>query len=76
MNLRTKYRCGACKTVHKDEDSAFLCCLPAITEIYECPACGKDHDKRHKAVECCSDPRKSELSPVELEAIGQIRLIP
>jgi hypothetical protein len=37
-----------------------------------CPACKRRHPARHKAVECCS--QGDELTPAELEAIGQGRL--
>lgn len=74
MTLRTRYRCEACKTVHDDEDSAFLCCMPTVTEVFACPVCDKNYDQKHHAIECCSDPRNTELTPAELEALGQQRL--
>lgn len=43
-----------------------------VSPRYLCRVCGTPHERRNRAVECCSEGET--LSPEELEAIGQARL--
>ena len=80
MNKPTEaWRCNECGTVHEDEDDARDCCQPSITEGYICAVCAVFHMDEDVAIDCCADidldgPRLP--TPRELEAAGQLRLLP
>lgn len=72
------WRCDDCYTVHDDDDDARECCAPEIIAGYTCPLCRDFHTREADAIACCDwDPDKPiPPSARELEAAGQLRLIP
>lgn len=73
------WRCNECGTPHEDEYDAKDCCQPSITEGYICAVCAEFHVAEDVAIDCCADidldgPRLP--TPRELEAAGQLRLLP
>ena len=72
------WRCGDCLTVHDNELDAQECCPPKIDEGYTCPLCGDFHLAEEAALECCGWDPDMPVPPTaaELEAAGQMRLIP
>lgn len=72
------WRCGECFTVHDDEDDARDCCPQRIEEGYACPVCGEFHEEEAAAIACHDWDPDRPISPtvLELEAAGQLRLIP
>lgn len=72
------WQCDRCGDVHDDEDDARACCAPDVIAGYTCPLCATFHTGDAAALECCGwDPDKP-IPPtaLELEAAGQLRLIP
>lgn len=77
--LEDAWRCNECGTVHNDEEEAYDCCRPTISEGYLCPICKKFHLSDEEAIECHGwDPLGPPPPPTpdELEAAGQMRLLP
>lgn len=73
------WRCDECDFVHENEDEARECCYPNITEGYTCAVCDEFHFCEESAITCCDHididgPRLP--TPRELEAAGQMRLLP
>ncbi|MBS1143389.1 MAG: hypothetical protein H6R14_795 [Proteobacteria bacterium] len=78
MELDPKYQCCECGDIHDDEDDARECCAPRIKEVFVCPQCKEVFDDEDEAIECCDLPEGFEIRPslIELEAAGQMRLLP
>ena len=80
MILKSKWKCCECGELHEHEDDALDCCPPEVREVYVCPICTKDHNQQIMAFDCCDfDPDVDVLPPpsaAELEAAGQMRLLP
>lgn len=77
------FRCGECLTDHESEEAAVECWLdcaqPEVDTYYRCPVCGDDLSSEEEALECCGyDPDAPPPMPTaaELEAAGQLRLVP
>lgn len=78
------WRCCECGVRHDFEDDARQCCPPQVCEVYVCGDCGDWHNEKHEAEACCRDDDTDEegrLQPpvpttAQLEALGQLRLIP
>ena len=78
-SIESKWQCNECRELHEWEDDAAECCRPSISEVYCCPICCDTHIRERDAFECCEhDPNEPEihLSAIELERMGQLRLIP
>lgn len=80
-----KYRCDECGTLHDFEDDAYTCCPPSVSAVFVCQDCGDWHREESEAAACCCDDdetaetrRQAVLTPTaeQLEAIGQLRLVP
>jgi hypothetical protein len=78
MSLIDVWKCCECGEIHNDYDTALECCPPQIDEGYLCPLCRKYHYFSEDAYACCGyeDGQEIPVSPLELEAAGQGRLIP
>lgn len=77
--LEPKWQCDACSSVHDFEDDAEDCCKPRVIEGYACPICLDFHRREEAALDCCGfDPDAPPPPPsaAELEAAGQLRLLP
>ena len=79
--LEPKYMCDACGDVHDFEDDAADCCRPKIVLGYQCPVCRDFHPREEAALDCCADLAINGGVPpmptaAELEAAGQLRLLP
>lgn len=76
--MNPAWKCSKCGDVHDDEEDAYECCRPAVVAGWLCPACNEFHVRKQDALDCCADesllPRQ--LTADELEAAGQLRLIP
>ena len=72
------WRCDECDTVHEDEDAARECCQPRTSSGYTCEDCGTFHLMKETAIACCQDEPEEPHTPTgeELEAAGQLRLLP
>lgn len=85
-SIPRQWKCGECCSLHNSEDGAIDCCPVKITEVYVCPVCDEDHEEETDALSCCphpeadpdADPLEIPRGPTgsELEALGQLRLIP
>lgn len=64
-----------CREIHSNEDAAYDCCAPEVTEGYLCD-CGAFHHLKINALSCCNseETEDMQLTPMELEAAGQMRL--
>lgn len=79
VSLNPKYKCCKCGDVHNDADDAEDCCRPLIIEVWACPLCREEHSDEREALSCCDYDPDGPLPPptaAELEAMGQIRLLP
>lgn len=72
------FRCDECGTVHGDEQDAYECCAPRVTEGYCCPLCDAFHHHEEEAIACCGfDPDAPPPPSAEaLERAGHMRLLP
>lgn len=74
-----KWQCGRCGDLHDDDYDALACCAHAC-EVWICTTCGKDHDTRNDALSCADRDVDAGVvvlpTPLELEAAGQLRLLP
>lgn len=73
------WQCDECCSDYDNEDDARECCPTKVIEGYICPVCKKFHDDAAEAIDCCDwnpDGPPPPLSALELEAAGQLRLIP
>lgn len=71
------FRCGECGSVYCEEEDAYECCVPSVSEVWRCRVCGEVHRRKGKAFECCEDKRNAAAvrpTTAELEAAGQLRL--
>jgi len=77
-NPEKKWRCNECGTVHEDEDDASDCCQPSITKGYICPTCETFYIEEDEAIACCQVTAEEviHVTAQELEAAGQVRLLP
>lgn len=78
-SIKDLWRCDECGELHGDEEDAAECCRPNITAGYGCPVCGAFCLSENEAIDCCDfDPDGPPPPPIaaELEAAGQMRLIP
>jgi hypothetical protein len=81
MSIKLKWRCGGCGKVHDDRSDARICCIryAHVYEAYICPVCSDNHVTEQEAIDCCGfdpDAPPSPPSVEELEAAGQLRLVP
>jgi hypothetical protein len=79
MSIAAKYKCCECGEVLDDVDKARYCCHPRVDEVFMCPICQSPHDLEEFALDCCGfDPDGPPPPPsaAELEAAGQLRLVP
>lgn len=77
--LTPKYKCCECGDLHDDLDDARECCVPRVEEVFLCPICQAPHNEEEDAIDCCGfDPDGPPPPPsaAELEAAGQMRLLP
>jgi hypothetical protein len=83
--ITEKWRCHECGTLHDFEDDAHTCCRPQVSKVYVCQDCGDDHREKSEAVACCcdddatSEERQQQVprpTTAQLEALGQLRLVP
>lgn len=82
----SKWACERCGALHDYEDSAVECCPNLVVQIWLCGTCKEEYGSRDSADECCEEqfPEpdlteqviRQDLSAEELEALGQLRLIP
>ena len=73
------WRCDECGTCHLHRRSAIDCCEPTVTEGYVCATCETFYEEEDKAIACCVQVEPEEQRPPtaeELEAAGQVRLLP
>ena len=76
-----KWECGDCGDLHDCDLDALECCKE-IHEVWVCPICDDKHDTRDDALNCAaadldaSDGIIVVATPLELEAAGQLRLLP
>lgn len=73
--MKTAYRCNECGSVYDEEDEALDCCPPTISTVYACDVCDTVYDTEEQAETCCQDG-EYRPKPSDLEAAGQMRLIP
>ena len=76
--LESKWRCLNCRMVHDEEFEAEECCPVEIREVWICPTCGDVFNDQAEAIACHDfDPEYvPPPSAAELEAAGQLRLVP
>jgi len=78
--IKARYRCHECRELHEDRRDAQNCCPPE--EVYVCSVCDQDYFRLDEAESCCPEEEGSDpdalpfISHAELEALGQLRLIP
>lgn len=73
------YECRRCHYLYTEPEEAFECCSPGYKKVYACPECRELHDVEAEAIDCCGfDPDAPPPPPsaAELEAAGQMRLLP
>jgi hypothetical protein len=64
------------------ENDARECCPPQVCEVFVCLDCGDWHHEKTEAESCCTDsPDERQAHPpipsaAQLEALGQLRLVP
>ena len=77
-NPEKKWRCDNCGARHARESDAGYCCRPSITKGYICPTCETFHIEEYAAIACCQAEHEAPPTPTaqELEAAGQVRLLP
>ncbi len=79
-----RWRCESCGELHGFEDDAYECCRPAISERFICPECGDDFRTADSALDCLTAHQADDdadapihlVTAAELEAAGQMRLVP
>jgi hypothetical protein len=79
VSIKSRWRCHECGELHDYEEDALECCPTQISEVYVCPGCNDQHSLECETLECCGyDPEAPPLPPTtdELEALGQMRLLP
>ena len=79
MSKYIKFECPDCGERHDCLTSAEFCCPPPMPrQVFVCPECACGHDDERFAAECCGSGEDAlyALSHAELEAAGQMRLIP
>jgi len=77
--FKPQWRCDECNELHEYEDEAADCCPPNISKVYLCPVCAEAYAREAQARECHpGDPDAPPPPPTaqELEAAGQLRLLP
>ena len=75
--LELAWKCHGCGEIYNNEDDAYECCLPEVSEGYLCPECGDYFRKEADALDCCGYDDEAPPQPpteAELEAAGQQRL--
>lgn len=79
-NIEVMYRCDECGELHDTKDMAYECCPPRVSEVFIFPTCGESHDTEESALDCCEENLDEDIptriNPLDLEAAGQMRLIP
>jgi hypothetical protein len=71
-----------CLSTHSFEDDARECCLPQVREVFVCQDCFTEHNEQADAEACCvdGDAVSTHRLPIpttaQLEAMGQLRLVP
>ena len=70
--------CDNCDARHKSEFDAMYCCQPSITSGYICPTCETFYIEEDEAIACCQVTAEEviHVTAQELEAAGQLRLLP
>lgn len=77
MGLEIVYQCDGCGGIHEYEDDAESCCRPDVIKGYQCPECAEFHTTETDALNCCREADTTPIiTPAELEAAGQQRLLP
>lgn len=77
--LEPKWLCESCDEIHDDEEDARDCCPTQISEVFLCPICQMSFYVEIDALNCHDfDPNgpPPPPTPAELEAAGQMRLLP
>ena len=75
--IQSHWRCEGCSEVFSDEDVARDCCPPE--QVYLCPVCDESYRHEAEARACCPFAPQAPPpgpTPQELEAMGQLRLLP
>lgn len=76
IKVTVKWVCNKCNAVHDTQDDARECCAPKVCKVYVCPGCHMLHDSPDDALSCCGDALPSLPTADELEASGQMRIVP
>lgn len=79
MSRYIKYQCPECGDLHDDIDEAEDCCpRDCPMQVFVCPECDSVNAIYEDAVGCCAAEEETMhmASPAELEAAGQMRLLP
>lgn len=79
MSKYIKFRCHDCGDLHDTYSDAEYCCPPPPPkQVFACPECQDYYDDERSAAECCGVSEGELHAPThaELEAAGQMRLIP
>ena len=74
-----RYLCPHCLDEHEDRDDAATCCDLEIEKsvFWICTLCEGKHHDQNEALHCCCDEEGFLLiTPAQLEAAGQQRLLP
>lgn len=80
--LTPQYQCPECDELHEDHDDAVECCWRKyVHAVYLCPICKRVNHSKEGAIDCHGweppDPDAPYMpTPAELEAAGQLRLLP
>lgn len=77
------WACGDCGKIHRHHSDAIECCaeMPQKGTDWSCWGCGMLYDTFQEAEGCCLPEDEAEIilntpTPEELEAAGQMRLLP
>lgn len=75
--VREMWQCSECGELHGYEDDAQECCRPDVKRVFVCTECESDYATEEEASACCADAEEPvPPSAEELEAAGQMRLLP
>jgi len=87
--VTSRYRRMECGGMYSFKDDARECCPPQVCAVFVCLDCGDWHHEKTEAESCCIDSPDERIdspderqaqapipSTAQLEAMGQLRLIP
>lgn len=74
--MKPHYRCDNCDSLYENEDEAYDCCPQSVSVRWVCPVCESAHSSEDEAESCCPSDGPPPLTAAEMEAAGQLRLIP